>query len=141
MDEKRKIAESLVEKMIIGNNEIDITFSYLPSSEDVCKNQQGLVAQLGISDRIIHTSRSDIAPNRPSRKPFPASIKTLGDYIRVKRAEKGFTQAQLAQMAGVVKATISRWERDVEFPDEHQAQLLESLLGLDSSLKPIKPNT
>jgi site-specific DNA recombinase len=42
LEDKRKIAESLIEKIVIGENEIDITFSYLPSSEEVCKNQQGL---------------------------------------------------------------------------------------------------
>src|SRR5579871_5622941 len=31
LDDKRKIAESLVEKIVIGDSEIDITFSYLPS--------------------------------------------------------------------------------------------------------------
>jgi len=41
-EDKRKIIESLVEKIVIGENEIDITFSYLPSSEEVCKNQQKL---------------------------------------------------------------------------------------------------
>ena len=40
--DKRKIAESLVEKIVIGEGEIDITFSYLPSSEELCKSQQGL---------------------------------------------------------------------------------------------------
>ncbi|MEO7299219.1 MAG: recombinase family protein [Verrucomicrobiota bacterium] len=42
LGDKRKIAESLVEKIVIGDNEIDITFSYLPSSEEACKNQQSL---------------------------------------------------------------------------------------------------
>lgn len=42
LDEKRKIAEALIEKIVIGKGEIDITFSYLPSSEDVCKSQQRL---------------------------------------------------------------------------------------------------
>lgn len=42
LNEKRKIAESLVEKIVIGENEIDITFSYLPSSVEACKNQQKL---------------------------------------------------------------------------------------------------
>ena len=43
-DDKRKIAESLFEKITIGENEIDITFSYLPTSEEACKNQQRLRA-------------------------------------------------------------------------------------------------
>lgn len=42
VESKRKIAESLVEKIVIGESEIDITFSYLSSSEELCKNQQGL---------------------------------------------------------------------------------------------------
>jgi len=41
-DDKRKIAESLVEKITIGDKEIDITFTYLPTSTEVTKNQQRL---------------------------------------------------------------------------------------------------
>jgi site-specific DNA recombinase len=41
-DEKRKIAENLCQKIVIGADEIDITLSYLPSSEEQCKNQQQL---------------------------------------------------------------------------------------------------
>lgn len=39
-DEKRKIAESLCKKIVIGHGEIDITLSYLPTSEELCKSQQ-----------------------------------------------------------------------------------------------------
>jgi site-specific DNA recombinase len=41
-EDKRKIVEALIEKIVIGNGEIDITFSHLPSSEERCKNQQRL---------------------------------------------------------------------------------------------------
>jgi hypothetical protein len=41
-EEKRKIVEALIEKIVIGNGEIDITFSHLPSSEELCKSQRGL---------------------------------------------------------------------------------------------------
>jgi site-specific DNA recombinase len=39
---KRRIVEAIVEKIEIGDGEIDITFSHLPSSEEQCKNQQRL---------------------------------------------------------------------------------------------------
>ena len=39
MDDRRKIAEALCEKIVIGENEIDITYSCVPSSEELCKNQ------------------------------------------------------------------------------------------------------
>ena len=41
-DEKRRIVESLIEKVVIGDGKIDITFSYLPTSEEQCKSQQQL---------------------------------------------------------------------------------------------------
>ena len=41
-EDKRKIVEALIEKIVIGNGEIDITFSHLPSPEEQCKNQQRL---------------------------------------------------------------------------------------------------
>ena len=40
--DKRKIVEALIEKLVIGNGEIDITFSHLPTSEELCKSQQRL---------------------------------------------------------------------------------------------------
>jgi len=41
-DEKRQIAESLIEKIVVGANEIDITFSALPTSEEMIKSQHML---------------------------------------------------------------------------------------------------
>ena len=43
VQDKRKIVEALIEKIVIGDGEIDITFSHLPSSEELCKNQQKLI--------------------------------------------------------------------------------------------------
>jgi site-specific DNA recombinase len=39
-DQKQKIAEAIVEKIVIGEGEIDLTLSYLPTSEELCKSQQ-----------------------------------------------------------------------------------------------------
>jgi site-specific DNA recombinase len=41
--DKRKIVEALIDKITIGDGEIDIMFSHLPSSEELCKNQQKLI--------------------------------------------------------------------------------------------------
>lgn len=38
LDDRRKIAEALCEKIVIGDGEIDITYSCLPTSEEPCKN-------------------------------------------------------------------------------------------------------
>lgn len=42
VSEKRKIIEAIIEKVIIGEGEIDITYSHLPTSIEQCKNQQKL---------------------------------------------------------------------------------------------------
>lgn len=42
VDEKRKIAESLCQRITIGRDEIDLTLSYLPTSEEQCNSQQKL---------------------------------------------------------------------------------------------------
>jgi len=42
VSEKRKIVEAIIEKVVIGDGEIDITYSHLPSSEEQCKNHQRL---------------------------------------------------------------------------------------------------
>ncbi len=39
-EQKRRIAEAIVEKIVIGEGEIDLTLSYLPTSEELCKSQQ-----------------------------------------------------------------------------------------------------
>lgn len=41
-EDKRKIAESIIEKIVIGDREIDLNFSCLPSSEELTKSQQRL---------------------------------------------------------------------------------------------------
>jgi site-specific DNA recombinase len=41
-DEKRQLIESITEKIVVGDGEIDITLCYLPSSEDFTKKQRNL---------------------------------------------------------------------------------------------------
>ena len=47
VENKRRIVESIVEKITIGKDEIDITLAYLPSSEDMVKTQQALSHRIG----------------------------------------------------------------------------------------------
>jgi len=41
-DDRRRVVEAIIEKIVIGDGEIDITFSHVPSSEELCKNQSRL---------------------------------------------------------------------------------------------------
>jgi len=44
VENKRGIVETIVEKIVIGKGEIDITLTCLPSSEELVKSQQALCA-------------------------------------------------------------------------------------------------
>ena len=46
-DEKRKITEAIIEKIVIGEGEIDLILSYLPASEELCKCQQQMATVTG----------------------------------------------------------------------------------------------
>ena len=50
--DKRKIVEALIEKIVIGNGAIDITYSCLPISIEQCKNQQRLGP--GVREVVTH---------------------------------------------------------------------------------------
>jgi DNA-binding XRE family transcriptional regulator len=41
---------------------------------------------------------------------YPKNPRTLGDYIRKCRIDKGFSQAELAETIGVNEMTIVNWE-------------------------------
>ena len=43
--------------------------------------------------------------------------KTLGMMISSLRKEKGMTQLELAEKMGVTDKAVSKWERDLSFPD------------------------
>ena len=55
---------------------------------------------------------------------------TLGAYIRALRHEKGMTQAQLADLVGVTDKAVSKWERDVSYPDVTLFPKLADILGV-----------
>lgn len=43
--------------------------------------------------------------------------KKIGEYIQIKRKEKGLTQSQLGDILGVTSKAVSKWETGVAIPD------------------------
>ncbi len=43
--------------------------------------------------------------------------KTFGTFIKAKRAEKGYSQKDLAELLFVTEGAVSKWERGVSYPD------------------------
>ena len=70
----------------------------------------------------------------------------IGEKIKVKRRERDLTQEELANILGVSKAAVSKWETDESYPDitllTQIAQLfhitMDELFGYTLEYKPLK---
>ena len=58
--------------------------------------------------------------------------KTLGNMIAELRKEKGMTQADLAEKMGITDKAVSKWERDLSYPDITTIPKLADILGVSA---------
>ena len=55
---------------------------------------------------------------------------TFGNMVAALRKEKGMTQLELAEKMGVTDKAVSKWERDLSFPDVSSIPKLAETLGV-----------
>jgi transcriptional regulator with XRE-family HTH domain len=55
----------------------------------------------------------------------------MGGRLRELREQKGLTQSQLAELVGVKRDAVARWEADVREPGWSNAVALAQALGVD----------
>jgi DNA-binding transcriptional regulator YiaG len=99
---------------------------------------RGRVALLGIAQRQISIKFSQKTREQNNAKPMPASIKTIGDLIQVKRQEKNLTPGHLAAKMGIATSLVLSWEDGDSQPDGQQMKVLVSLFGYDANFDPTK---
>jgi ribosome-binding protein aMBF1 (putative translation factor) len=90
------------------------------------------VALLGIAQRQISIKFTHKLRKVNHAKPLPTSIKTIGDWIQVKRHEKNLTPCHLAAKMGIATALVRSWEDGTSQPNERQLDVLENLFGCDA---------
>lgn len=67
---------------------------------------------------------------------------TLGNMIATLRKEKGMTQLDLAEKMGVTDKAVSKWERDLSFPDVSSIPKLAEIFGVSvDELMQVKADT
>ena len=67
---------------------------------------------------------------------------TMGMMIASKRKELGVTQMELAEKMGVTDKAVSKWERDLSYPDISSLPKLAEILGVSvDELMQVKPNS
>lgn len=56
--------------------------------------------------------------------------KSMGDIICTLRKEKGMTQKDLADMLNITDKAVSKWERNIAFPDTATIPKIAEILGV-----------
>ena len=59
--------------------------------------------------------------------------KTFADVIVELRKEKGMTQQELANKLHITDKAVSKWERNLSYPDITSISKLADILGVESS--------
>lgn len=60
------------------------------------------------------------------------SDKNVGDLISTLRKEKGMTQSDLASKMHVTDKAVSKWERNLSYPDVNSISKLAEILGIST---------
>ena len=67
---------------------------------------------------------------------------TMGQIIAAKRKELGMTQLELAEKMGVTDKAVSKWERDLSYPDVNSLPKLAEIFDMTvDELMQIKTET
>jgi DNA-binding transcriptional regulator YiaG len=78
------------------------------------------VALLCIAQRQISVKFSHKLRKQNHAKPLPESVKTISDWIQVKRHEKNLTAGHLAAKMGIATALVQAWESGTSQPNDRQ---------------------
>ncbi len=58
----------------------------------------------------------------------------IGKKIKKLRAERGFTQEELAELLYVTPQAISKWERGLGYPDISQIVPISKIFGISTDI-------
>jgi len=68
------------------------------------------------------------------RKLIPVNVKSLGDYLLLKRIQADLSQPELAVKSGVTVRKVKAWEHDQIVPNDAEWQSLTTILKLESRM-------
>lgn len=122
---KRQVIENVVDKVVVGKDDVTIELCYLPSpSEITAKRQRSHPPALPFC-------RLTLKGPKPRNLVIPKSLITIGDHIRTRRVELGLTQQEVACQIGVHPWNVWSWENGLASPHWHYWADIIGLLGYD----------
>jgi DNA-binding transcriptional regulator YiaG len=90
---------------------------------------------LGIAQRTVEAPLPDFKQRFSARKLVPTQVKTLGDYLLLKRIKANLSQPEVAAKAGFTMRKIKTWENDRIRPTEAEWHILAKVLDLESNMR------
>ena len=89
---------------------------------------------MGIAQRTVEAFLPDFKQRFSSRKFIPTEVKTLGDYLLLKRINADLSQPELAAKTGFTVREVKAWEHDRAIPTEVERRVLARVLGLEDTM-------
>ena len=68
---------------------------------------------------------------RPKNPVYPTDLKTIGDYLRKTRLDRGLSQPQVAKLLNVTTNTITGWEINRNEPSIYRLPVIIKFIGFD----------
>ena len=116
-------------RQVHGNNKMQIR----NKADQKLKGQWPLGQLLAFAHRTVHVKFDHFKQRFSARKLIPVTVKSLGDYLLLKRIEANLSQPELAVKSGVSVRKVKAWEHDHITPTEAERQVLAGILRLDST--------
>ena len=92
---------------------------------------------MGIAQRTVEAVLNDFKQRFSTRKLIPTEVKTLGDYLLLKRVKADLSQPELARKTGFTVRKIKTWEHDWIIPTEAEWHILARSLDLETAMIPV----
>lgn len=106
----------------------------LSSSEPGDVLSLGRVALLAIAQRSVTVNYPVNSRNQKRANVLKLNMKTVGDWLKVKRLEKNLTRSHVAAKMGIATSLVCAWENDTQQPDNQQLRMLASVLDFDTKV-------
>lgn len=81
---------------------------------------------------IVRALRKYLRSNQEGKSP-PEQIKSLGEALKARRTQRGFTQEYVAEALGVSRQAVSKWENGTAEPSTSNLLALAKLYEVDVS--------
>ena len=91
---------------------------------------------MGIAQRTVEAVLPDFKQRFSARKLIPTEVKTLGDYLLLKRIKADLSQPEVAAKTGFTVRKVKRWEHDRITPTETEWHILAKVLDLETAMLP-----